>query len=522
MSPSAARACATAGALLGAALVLANVARTSVTLDEPWFHRWGHTVLAEGRFGRTDPIDDSKLPVSVLAAWPGYWLGERAAVLDPASLPQLWTPREAAYVAAQRPIYLGRLLGIGFYLALLALVFHAARVCVGPAGALGATLLIGFLPTLVGHAALMTVDAAAACTFFAAGWALLRCIEAPGIRPVVALGVTAGATALVKYSAVDLLPAAAGMLVVRLVTLDGTRARLAALGRALPALGAAAAIALLLVNAGFGFRGGGEPLRADACRTAGCRAVAVALDGVPMPLPAAWLDGLDQVTHRDARKLDGGDVYLLGERSARGRPGYYLVATLVKTPLPFLLLCLFRPWRRARRYHDLALLVPAAVLFVHLSGFTNTHLGLRFLLPAFPFLAVLAASQWDADRPPVVRRVATALVLVYVVEAVLSTPRHLAYFNVLIGPRANAHRVLADSNLDWGQDAFALWAWEDAHSGTPYVVQPGRPASGRVIVSVNDYVGIFDADAYAWLRARRPDALIGDAWLLFDVPPGSG
>ncbi len=32
----------------------------------------------------------------------------------------------------------------------------------------------------------------------------------------------------------------------------------------------------------------------------------------------------------------------------------------------------------------------------------------------------------------------------------------------------------------------------------------------------------WDAGAYAWLRPRPPDALIGDAWLLFDVPAGGG
>jgi hypothetical protein len=503
-------------------LVLANVARTSVTVDEPWFQRWGRTVLIEGRFGRTDPIDDSKLPVSVIAALPGLWLDGSSTALDPRLLPPVWTPREAAYIAANRSIYLGRVIGLVFYLGLAALVFHAAHVCIGPAGGLAATVLIAFLPTLIGHAALTTVDAAATCALFAAGWALLRCVETPRAGTAVGLGLAAGVAALVKYSAVDLVPMAGGILLVRLLTADANVGRTALFGRAFAALAAATLIALLVVNAGFGFRESGRPLAAETCRTAGCRTVARALDGLPVPLPAPWLDGLDQVTHRDALKLDGGNVYLLGELTTRGRPAYYLVATLVKTPLPFLALCLFRPWRRSRRYRDLALLVPVVVLFVHLSWFTNTHLGIRFLLPAFPFLAVLAAAHWEPGRTRVVRRVASALVLVYVVEAVLTTPRHLAYFNVLIGPRANAHRVLADSNLDWGQDDFALWAWEDAHAGVPYVVQPGRPVAGRVIVSVNDYVGVWDAGAYAWLRPRPPDALIGDAWLLFDVPAEGG
>jgi hypothetical protein len=49
-------------------------------------------------------------------------------------------------------------------------------------------------------------------------------------------------------------------------------------------------------------------------------------------------------------------------------------------------------------------------------------------------------------------------------------------------------------------------------------VQPYFPARGRVIVSVNDFLGVFDPNAYRWLRqGHTPVATIGDAWLLFDI-----
>jgi hypothetical protein len=43
-----------------------------------------------------------------------------------------------------------------------------------------------------------------------------------------------------------------------------------------------------------------------------------------------------------------------------------------------------------------------------------------------------------------------------VVVAVGAAPRYLSYFNGLAGGPMNGYRLLADSNLDWGQDLPAM------------------------------------------------------------------
>jgi hypothetical protein len=54
-------------------------------------------------------------------------------------------------------------------------------------------------------------------------------------------------------------------------------------------------------------------------------------------------------------------------------------------------------------------------------------------------------------------RVATVTVLVYCLAGNWWTsPNHLAYFNLLAGGPRNGHRILLDSNLDWGQDLCRL------------------------------------------------------------------
>src|SRR3990172_5224427 len=143
------------------------------------------------------------------------------------------------------------------------------------------------------------------------------------------------------------------------------------------------------------------------------------------------------------------------------------------------------------------LLVPVLWLFVHLSFFFRTQLGLRFFLPAFPFLALLASANWKADRRQHLRLAASTILGFYVLGTICQCPRYLSYFNCLIGRRLNAYHYLADSNLDWGQDLFALWAWERAHAGQHYTLEPYFPAQGLVIVRANDFLGINDPEAYA-------------------------
>src|SRR5262249_2401119 len=115
----------------------------------------------------------------------------------------------------------------------------------------------------------------------------------------------------------------------------------------------------------------------------------------------------------------------------------------------------------------------------------------------------------------------------------------ISYFNILAGGRAGAHRVLVDSNLDWGQDLPRLAAWMQ-RNGVPRIQlrYPGadsperfgivhedlpgfhlhpeqaarRAFEGTVAVSPNLLLGIFypaGQNPYARLLARPPDDRAG-------------
>lgn len=505
---------------LGSGLILITIARTSLTFDEPYFYTYGQRIVFDGHFARTDPIDDSKLPVSALNVLPEW--AARHSHVPLASAQQIlgrwWSPREAAYLNAHLPIYAGRLVTIGFYVALCWLAFVWGEELYGPAGALAATALIGFLPMVLGHAALVTVDVAASCTMFAAVYALAHSLLRPSARRAVIAGLALGLAQLVKYTAIELVAVAPALLALRVVLPDPGWSRRRRLRTGIVSLVLSAAVALVIVNVGFAFQGSGVRLNDLACDSHGFQVLRHAIGRWWIPLPYEYLNGLDQVL-KDDQEI-GTPVYLMGEVSHSGFPWYYAVATALKTPLPFLALLLVRPWRRHRQFHDLVLVVPVAVLFVHLSFFFRTQIGLRYFLPAFPFLALLAAGNWERARAPRWRAAATGLLSVTVAAVALQCPHYLAYFNALTGSQLNAHRYLADSNLDWGQDLFALWAWEGAHAGEPYELEPYAPVHGVVIVRSDDFLGLRDPQAYRWLRASgaAPQSTIGSSYLLFNVP----
>ena len=506
---------------VGALLVVITIGRTSVTEDEPGFFSYGARIWRTQSFRRPEVTDDSKLPVSALHALPGV-LGvdsEQIGVLVRRALSRWRVPQEAEYIAEHAAIYAGRLVNLVFYVVLCLLVFAWGHEVYGPAGALAAAVLTAFLPALIGHTAVMTVDVAATCTMLAAVYALARCLLDPSLQAALLAGVALGAAQLVKFTALDLAPIAVLMLLARLATAVRTESRWRIAHGGVTSLVVAAGTALLVVNLGFGFQGTGARLSDVGCRSARCSRLQTVLGETRMPLPVDYLSGLDLVASYDEQRLSGGYVYLLGEARREGFASYFVVATLLKTPLAFLLLVVARPWRRHRRYSDLMFVVPALWLFAHFSLFFHTQLGLRFVLPAFPLLALLAGANFDDERTPRLRFAALVLLIAQMAGTVVACPRYLAYFNELIGHRANAYRYLADSNLDWGQDRFALWAWERTHVGVPYALNPTGPVSGLVLVRANYFVGVDGPERYQWLRDQaQPMGVVGDSYLLFNLP----
>jgi hypothetical protein len=92
------------------------------------------------------------------------------------------------------------------------------------------------------------------------------------------------------------------------------------------------------------------------------------------------------------------------------------------------------------------------------SFFTHIPIGIRFLLPVFPFLFLAVGYLCEAGlwKGKVNKTVMVVVGIAYLIPSVCVFPNYLPYFNLAAGGPCKGHKWLIDSNLDWGQDLPGL------------------------------------------------------------------
>lgn len=235
-------------------------------------------------------------------------------------------------------------------------------------------------------------------------------------------------------------------------------------------------VALLVFHAGYGFRGtmtrlGEYTFFSDALSehsrspTGGNRFQGTILERLPVPLPRDFVQGLD-LQQRDFESPPF-DSYLLGEWRSRGWWWYYLVGWAVKTPVGFQILCiagvlavLCRAGRRQATGPEVLLAVGAVLIYGLASWQSGFTIHYRYVLPAWPLLAVVAGGvakgDWRAYWRPVL---VAAAVLVGVAESLLACPHHIDFFNIWVGGTRRGPDYLLHSSCDWGQDVYLALDW---------------------------------------------------------------
>jgi hypothetical protein len=395
--------------------------------------------------------------------------------------------------------------------ALLALVFSAARARYGLPGALFALALCAFDPNLVAHAGIVHTDLGAALTFLSAVLAWDAARRRPSLPSLALAAVCLGLALATKFSAVYLLP------VLLLQTLlaawrapPGTRvgADLARLASVWLAAFLVVVAVYVPVTAGMDRADQATVIRDKVGAVGGDPALAERIVSLARfsPALAHYVGGLASVVRQNA--VGGGVTYLNGKISTEGFPQYFLVAFAVKSTLAFLAVTAAVLWAALRRRSGLEeelrlFLLPVVVLFLASIG-TTYNIGIRHLLPVYPFLALLGAALftrvWERRFAiPSLRLAATiwvALPLACAVELARIHPHELSYFNPLAGGPVRGARILSDSNIDWGLDLIRLGE-ELKRRG---VVDPTVAYFGGDNVSYR--LGVPDFSAFPVVRGR--------------------
>lgn len=522
---------------LAFALALSSAVVKSPTMDEG-----NHIARGAAFLGTGDPRLSLEHPplVNTLSALPAHLLLELRLPLDQGPW---WKDAEWYHFADdflwrandnfEQIVFLARLPIIALGLLLMALVFRWASELGGRRAGLLALVMVALDPNILAHTRLSTTDLGGALFVFLAACAMWRYAQrATSTTSLLATGVALGLAFSAKMSAALFGPFLALSLLSDTLLTGPDRAR-RVMAR-LAELALMATLAGLTIWALYGLQTG--PLDPG---------------GPTLPAPT-YLRGVRAILNKSSASSPN---YLLGQINEQGWWYYFLVALLLKTPLPTLALWLFSWTRRPTRLALFTLL--PAFLYLCTVMSSSLNIGYRHLLPILPLLAVyagqVASGEWRVANGKS-RLAFYVFPLWLALNALLIHPHFLAYFNALGGGPDEGWRALTDSNIDWGQDLKGLKEYIDSHQiervklswfgsayperyGIVYEPLPGvgfgshwelwsnppfdrnQPEPGIYAISVSNLVGsVFpDHEIYAWFRQRKPDAKIGYSIFIYRV-----
>jgi 4-amino-4-deoxy-L-arabinose transferase-like glycosyltransferase len=357
---------------------------------------------------------------------------------------------------------------LGVFALLLILVFVAATTRYGRAAGLFAVALVALEPNFVAHAGIVHTDVPAAVAFLAVVLVWEYAERRPTPLRLLGAAVVLGLALATKFSTVLLLPI---LLLQSLIAAQRDPRPGRATARAAARLALVAFAALLVVLAVYApvtSRMDPQEQRRvihDKVAAGGAPRVSAAIESlVPVSRPLAhYAGGLASVLRTGAvgQELN----YLNGKTSLRGFPSYFFVAFALKSSLAFLavtLLAVVFFFRRPSRFREEGrlFLLPVAVLFLASIG-SAYNIGIRHMLPVYPFLALAGAAVFarvseKGPRPAAV--VLAFLPLLSAFELLRIHPHELSYFNALSGGPERGRFILSDSNVDWGLDLKRLAA----------------------------------------------------------------
>jgi 4-amino-4-deoxy-L-arabinose transferase-like glycosyltransferase len=513
--------------LAALALVIDTVVVVSMaeTYDEEPHVDYGSRIL-RAQPDRFRFFDDSKMPVSAMNAIP------RAAA-------SILEGHHAAphIVSLLRNIRAARLATVLATLVLSLFVYRWAYDLYGSSPALASSILVVLSPNIVAHGTLATTDLYFALGVILSLYYFRRYLFQPTLRNACLSGLTLALAQLTKPFAIYLYCVVGCFLLpLALRSLRPTRATPLTLRSITTYAGLALVFFLVVINAGFCFDKPFTPLGAYRFQSASFLRLQTlpVLRSFPVPLPYPFLQGLDMIKNYEQTGLSFGNIYLLGELgnpqdpSFRGFKSYYAVALFFKEPIALqVLFVLGLVWVWKNRslndflFGEALLLAAAAILTAWLSFFNRAQVGVRQILPLFAIDVIIAGAPFVGfNSMSRLRKAFLCLLVLWLGVSVASYyPHMIPYMNEWVSDRKLAYKILADSNLDWGQNAHVV---RDFLKKNPDIIEnPTSPVAGRILVNANRLVGITQgaSNQMLWLRSRHePIAHVGYGHLLFVVP----
>ena len=432
--------------------------------------------------------------------------------------------------------FYGRLPVLFVALLLLVAVWWLTRVLFGPLAALIAVFLLATEPNIIGDAIVVQNDVASALMVVVFVIALRRFLINGRAKDALALGGALGVALVTKYSMLVLAPVS--VLALLAWSIWQIIRRRSSLSSVVLCASVVFISAYFILIAFYGFH-------VDR------------IGALPPLLPRYFVSGVKMVLE-DSR--DGRPAFLLGQVSDTGWWYYFPVAFVLKTTIPFLIASVAGfvwavvqiVWRK--RYSMLYVVGPG-LGYLAMTMTSHLNIGVRHLLPMFPFAAMAGAAfivalfDFFYPRQRILALAVLVIVLVpAVIVAVCAYPNYLTYFSPVAGGAAHGWQTLSDSNVESGQEVKPLAQYLKARGQTRVT---GVMVGGEFLrfygVQLNDFPHWEDEDddsdeadeidtdyvaIGAWYltevdltdeqkeiidvyRQQKPEAMIGDSIFVF-------
>jgi len=280
-----------------------------------------------------------------------------------------------------------------------------------------------------------------------------------------------------------------------------------------------------------------------------------------VPFPAfPYLNGAVKLfTHN----YHGHTSYLNGNYAEFGFWNYFLFAFLLKTPISTIILLFIMIFfgmfvliknlktisyekKSSSKIFEkiptffLCLIIPPLIYLIFSLG-SHLNLGLRHILPIYPFIFVLLGYLITIKLKKnqiIYYLLLIGLLIFYITSSLLIYPHYLAYFNEIAGGPDNGPKYLTDSNIDWGQDVKKLKKYIDENNieyiclsyfgqakleyyGIDYRYLPDNQNFQGIdqlncVVAISVTSLLSKEREYDWLLQYEPDEKIGYSIYVYD------
>ncbi|MBR8831921.1 MAG: hypothetical protein N5P05_002580 [Chroococcopsis gigantea SAG 12.99] len=521
--------------------------RETLTYDEDYHYHAGYAVLTgkAAQWGREDLSQRNVIPAMAINTLTGMYLNK--------IFPRIVSVPES--IAGSNVVFLAKLATIFISTILAIYIFIWSRELYGLPSAFLAIGLYILEPNIIAHSRLVTQDLWGTASVFIAVYYFWKYLQCRTLRNA-SLSIIFFALAQVsRFTSVYLIPI---YLILGLsffkpyISKFLGKINIYAFSRGLKKLSLYMIFLIitttLIINLGFSFERSFTPLKdyQFTSKTFTKLQENPILKSLPVPLPYAYLQGLDMGQSKQESGFGSGSSYLLGEigftkGKLHGFLDYYAIAFLFKVPISlqifiFLGLSSLFFYRKELNIwqNESFLLLP---VFIYSLSFSlmNAQLGIRYILMIFPFLIILAARSvlmWHEHRRRY--KIFVVVLFIYLLLSNLSYfPHYISYFNELVTNRTMSYKVLADSNLDWGQNKIYLQDYMKKHPDSALVtVESGKMVLKRgeetintdekpikrLIIEANQLVGITTAPEFFkwWRESKTPIDNVAYSYLVYE------